>query len=178
MIVWGGSLSSGGRYALGHEVDNDGDGLSECSGDCNDGNPAILPGAAEVCDGLDNDCDGVADNATVPSGIPSLAMELSEGTALLRWSPVSQATGYDLVRGDLSILHRTAGDFASATEACLANDLSETFFALSVDPSSDSSFWYLVRPINCGGDGVYDSGGPGQVGSRDAGIEASTSSCP
>jgi len=29
--------------------------------DCNDGNPAIKPGAAEVCDGVDNDCDGQVD---------------------------------------------------------------------------------------------------------------------
>ncbi len=30
-------------------------------GDCDDSNPAIYPGATEVCDGVDNDCDGVAD---------------------------------------------------------------------------------------------------------------------
>ncbi|MEO1263751.1 MAG: MopE-related protein, partial [Bacteroidota bacterium] len=29
------------------------------SNDCDDGNGAVNPGAAEVCDGLDNDCDGV-----------------------------------------------------------------------------------------------------------------------
>jgi hypothetical protein len=31
--------------------------------DCNDANAAINPGAAEVCDGLDNDCDGAVDLA-------------------------------------------------------------------------------------------------------------------
>ncbi len=31
------------------------------SGDCNDNNPAIKPGAVEVCDGLDNNCDGQID---------------------------------------------------------------------------------------------------------------------
>jgi hypothetical protein len=37
------------------------------AGDCNDGNAAIHPGAAEVCDGLDNDCNGVVDEWVVTS---------------------------------------------------------------------------------------------------------------
>jgi hypothetical protein len=39
------------------EVDDDGDGLSECEGDCDDTNADTFPGATEICDGLDNDCD-------------------------------------------------------------------------------------------------------------------------
>ncbi len=31
-------------------------------GDCDDADPAVYPGAEEVCDGVDNDCDGVADH--------------------------------------------------------------------------------------------------------------------
>ena len=31
------------------------------SGDCNDGDPTIAPDADELCDGLDNDCDGATD---------------------------------------------------------------------------------------------------------------------
>ena len=44
--------------------DLDGDGYldQDCGGDdCNDGNAAIRPGATEVCDGADNDCDGNVD---------------------------------------------------------------------------------------------------------------------
>ena len=33
------------------------------SGDCNDGNAAIHPGISELCDGLDNDCDGTVDES-------------------------------------------------------------------------------------------------------------------
>jgi hypothetical protein len=37
-------------------------GYVTAEGDCDDGNPEVFPGEHEVCDGLDNDCDGAADN--------------------------------------------------------------------------------------------------------------------
>jgi hypothetical protein len=39
------------------------------SGDCNDTRNTIFPGAEEVCDGLDDDCDGVIDPAGVPGSL-------------------------------------------------------------------------------------------------------------
>jgi hypothetical protein len=38
------------------DFDQDGDGFTPNGGDCNDSNVGIYPGAPEVCDGLDNDC--------------------------------------------------------------------------------------------------------------------------
>jgi hypothetical protein len=43
-------------------VDADNDGFTLCTGDCNDMNPDIHPGATEVCNGVDDDCDGIVDN--------------------------------------------------------------------------------------------------------------------
>jgi alpha-tubulin suppressor-like RCC1 family protein len=46
--------------------DDDGDGFADmvCGGaDCDDRSAAVHPGAPEICDGVDNDCNGVADGA-------------------------------------------------------------------------------------------------------------------
>jgi hypothetical protein len=63
MVVWGGTSSGGGRYAIGEAPDLDGDGYSACAGDCDDQDPTIHPAAPEVCDGLDNNCDGSVDES-------------------------------------------------------------------------------------------------------------------
>ncbi len=43
-------------------LDLDGDGWDTCSGDCDDADDARHPGELDVCDGVDNDCDGVVDD--------------------------------------------------------------------------------------------------------------------
>lgn len=43
-------------------LDLDGDGVTPCEGDCDDGNGAVNSDAVEVVDGVDNDCDGLVDN--------------------------------------------------------------------------------------------------------------------
>lgn len=43
-------------------TDTDGDGVSTCDGDCDDGNSDVFPGHTEDCDGLDNNCNGVIDD--------------------------------------------------------------------------------------------------------------------
>ena len=45
-------------------VDGDGDGYTEDDGDCDDADATVNPGASEVCDGVDNDCDGYVDEPT------------------------------------------------------------------------------------------------------------------
>ncbi len=41
---------------ISEDTDDDGDGLTECEGDCDDANPAVAPGAPQLCDGVNNDC--------------------------------------------------------------------------------------------------------------------------
>ena len=42
-------------------IDVDGDGYSEMQGDCDDNNSAIFPGAPELCNNLDDNCNGTVD---------------------------------------------------------------------------------------------------------------------
>jgi hypothetical protein len=54
-------------------LDNDGDGYTPDEGDCDDDNPAINPGAIEVYDEVDNNCDGLVDEeiAVIAKVFPS-----------------------------------------------------------------------------------------------------------
>jgi hypothetical protein len=42
--------------------DEDGDGYTPTEGDCDEGNIEVNPGATEICDGIDNNCDGTVDD--------------------------------------------------------------------------------------------------------------------
>ena len=50
-----------GDNDTGISLDVDGDGVSAEDGDCDDGRSDVYPGAIEVCDGVDNNCDDVVD---------------------------------------------------------------------------------------------------------------------
>lgn len=70
------------------DADGDGYGMgSDCLGyDCNDADPLSYEGAGERCDGVDNDCDSLIDEALTdvsPEDLACLNMGVCEGTAPL-----------------------------------------------------------------------------------------------
>ena len=56
-----------GIDSCGTSLDDDGDGVPEDEGDCDDSDPTSYPGAPELCDLRDNDCNGILDDLEVHS---------------------------------------------------------------------------------------------------------------
>lgn len=116
--------------------DHDGDGIPSDL-DCLDGDPSVYPGAAEVCDGTDNDCDGVVDGA--------------DATDATLWYADLDGDGF----GDPATEVRGCGGTGMVTEAGDCDD-----DAAEVHPAAEES-WYDGVDSNCDGANDFDADGDG-----------------
>ncbi len=67
--------------------------LISTTGDCNDNNAAIKPGATEVCDGVDNNCNGMTDEGVQTTYYRDMDMD-GFGNPSVTQMACSQPTGY------------------------------------------------------------------------------------
>jgi len=178
MLVWGdGAFTKGWAYAMGQSADLDGDGFTACLGDCDDTDASVHPGAAEICDLKDNDCNLQRDDGIpLPAGTPSVQLARSVGIVSASWPAVSGATGYDAVEGSLGLLRSSGGDFATAVTACIRFASTATV-AWPGNPAAGQGVFFLLRADNCTGTGSFDETSGNQSGSRDAEIAASGHQC-
>ena len=94
-------------------------GYSANGDDCNDGEPSARPGGLEICDGLDNDCDGTVDDNAL------------DGST---WYPDADGDGYGDSSGGVSSCAPLSGYIADGT------DCDDTSAALSpADGDSDGA---------------------------------------
>ncbi len=197
MILWGGTsganaLSSGGHYTIDESPDTDGDGAKQC-GDCDDTNALVYPGAPQICDGLNNDCndatwpallssdrdsdgDGVLTcqddcNDADPSSwaTPDEAEKLTVAGNELTWEPPIDGGGlaprYDLLRAG-----GPAGFAAGAV--CQETDVVDQRATDPETPAPGGIFYYLVRAENnC-------PAGTGSLGTDSAGAPRAGRACP
>jgi hypothetical protein len=69
-----------------------------CGSDCDDATPLARPGGAEICDGTDNDCDGIVDNGSVllprPEQVPKPVRVAGAGFDRSNPSSLAYGSGY------------------------------------------------------------------------------------
>ena len=160
-------LADRGRYVsehtacldnLGNEIDEDGDGYG-CM-DCDDTNAAIHPGAAETCDGIDNDCSGLADDV---ASCPCPTAQLGKTTYALCNLPMPYAKAEDqcISRGgqlarfdseELLAAARASANTSSKERWWLGGDdrAVEGRFQWDADTSLPDTLWAKGEPDNTG----------------------------
>jgi hypothetical protein len=144
------------------------------AGDCLDSNPGALGASPETCNGLDDDCDTLVDEGIpIPTASPNISVNKGSGAiAILSWPAVPGATAYDIVTGDLTQL-RTAHTFQFLSSgACVGDDETGPTFSANVPVNPGSGIWWVMRPLNCDGDGSYGSGAAKERPGRDAEINS------
>ena len=110
--------------------DSDGDGVTSCDGDCDDNDSSRSPDLSEVCDGIDNDCDGSIPSDEIDNDNNGI-IDCSEG-----WS----TTGYNIE--DFDVAHD--GSITAISYDSSTGDI----HALCFDPSGSLTNSVLIETIN------------------------------
>lgn len=154
---------------------------SDCDGyedplDCGPADPAVHPGANELCNHADDDCDGTVDEGfPIPGPVTGLVLVADRQT--LSWTAEPTAAAYDVVTGDLGRLLAAAGDFGVAVSGCLIHGTTQTQALDPDQPDFGNGFFYLVRAVRDCQNGTYDETGAGRQVPRDAAVARAEGAC-
>jgi hypothetical protein len=143
----GGAKAAGDPAGTAEAVDGDGDGWL-ADEDCDDTDPGVYPGAAETCDGRDEDCDGQVDEDAVDAELLYADAD-GDGFGDADQDAV-QCAGPGLVADATDCNDRDPGVFPGAVERCdgVDEDCDRRLDNDAVDPSP----WYA----DSDGDGFGD----------------------
>jgi len=122
----------------GEDADNDGFPVST---DCDDANPSVNPGVGEVCDGIDNNCDGDVDLGTVTGGTSFYPDEDGDGFGELGagTEACSQPEGMVAEAGDCDDSDATI--HTGATEQCNGKD-DDCDASIDESGAEGGTLWY------------------------------------
>ncbi len=100
--------------------------LISTTGDCNDANSQINPGADELCDNLDNDCDGATDENLISAFFPTVIPDCLNGT-------INKITVSGVVGGTLPFIYSIDGGLNNQPSNLFSNLSSGTYNVVVAD---------------------------------------------
>ena len=166
------ALDAGSVYVFTGSCRDDEDGDGSCAeSDCDDADPDVNPSAREVCDGVDNDCDGVADDNAEDAEIWYLDAD-GDGYGD-ETTPVTACTpplGYVADSTDCDDHNPSANP--SATELCDGFD-NDCDGRTDEDDAADASTWYA----DADGDGFGNAASTDTACSAPFGSVANDTDC-
>ncbi len=142
--------------------------------DCDDGDGAVNPAASEICDSIDNDCDGlVDDDDTSVTGVTTWYIDYDgDGFGGLRSTARSCVAPSGYVADNTDCDDSDASAFPGGTEVCdgADNDCDGT---TDEDDATDASTWYA----DSDGDGYGDAGSTTEACTMPGGYVADATDC-
>jgi len=120
------------------DLDLDGDGFAE--DDCDDRDPAVHPGATELCNGIDDDCDGVVDpDTSADAGTWAWDVDGDGYGGATTVTACDQPEGTSDSRDDCN--DGDASAHPEAPEVC--NSADDDCDGLVDEAATDAGIWYL-----------------------------------
>lgn len=159
--IRGGSVyDDSGRETADSALDGDNDGVPSGAGDCDDNDASVYPGATELCDGVDNNCDGEVDEGcSAETPTPEAETPTPEPTPPLD----GDGDGYSEVGGDCddtsSAVHPGAVEGCDSFDSDCDGAVDEGCEEENPTPDDTPEPTETPEPDDLDGDGYTEVGG-------------------
>ena len=170
-----GTIDDGITFIYFPDIDMDGfgsigSGITTCNppagfvligGDCDDTNPNVFPGSIELCDGIDNNCDGVADEGFNPTAPILNCGSITTNSITVDWQDIDNLQEY------LIFIDGIFFNSSTISEQLLINILPGTTTTITVTAVFNNGCESLTSQIECTTRGIIDLDGDGVPSNED-----------
>ena len=82
---------------------------------------------------------------------PVLGLRFDPDRSTVRWTAHQRGGSYDVVRGSLSALRSSGGNYSTSSPVCVENDGIDLTASVPLTPTASQAIYVLVRAVECNG---------------------------